>query len=652
MATTLTGGNQHVIHLPNTSSDEPSDPHTIAQQWLSSLESQLTRPDALNIADLFHAESWWRDMLALDWDMRTVRTATEIQHFLSTQQKKAKLSGFRLQDKGKFQPRLEQVVEGLSWISSIFFFDGAVGTGTGMLRLTKADDGSWKAYSVYTSLQELHSAQESLGKRRVDGTTESMPGGIAGGTWIERRERQKEFLDEEPTTLVVGAGKKKTVIPIYSTMSANWLKGQAGLNMGARLQSVGVSCLIIDKNERVGDNWRHRYRTLVTHDPAEFTHMAYLPFPQNWPQFTPKDKLGDWFEAYATIMELNIWMRTSIISAEYDESAGQWTVSLARGDGSQRIVRPRHVVWCTGHSGEARVPSFPGQESFKGNVYHGSQHRDASESDVRGKKVIVVGTGNSGHDIAQNYHENGADVTMLQRSGTYVLTADKGVFMMHKGLHEDGGPPTEECDIVAESLPWPVQLALSVHMTKRIAEAEKQTLDGLRKAGFELDFGQDGAGIARAYFTRGGGYYIDVGCSQLIIDGKIKVKHNPGGINGFGEHELQLANGDSLPADIVVLATGYDNMRTTVRKVLGDKIADRCSDVWDLDNEGEVQAVSVRACLIVKSRILTTSQMWRPSGHPGFWYFGGNLALCRIYSRFLALQIKAVESGISPGVRQ
>ena len=192
-----------------------------------------------------------------------------------------------------------------------------------------------------------------------------------------------------------------------------------------------------------------------------------------------------------------------------------------------------------------------------------------------------------------------------------------------------------------------------MHATNRIAEAEKETLDGLRKAGFELDFGQDGAGIARAYFTRGGGYYIDVGCSQLIIDGKIKVKHNPGGINGFGENELQLADGDSLPADIVVLATGYDNMRTTVRKVLGDKIADRCSDVWDLDNEGEVQAVSEHpSYLQCNDTDLTTPQMWRPSGHPGFWYFGGNLALCRIYSRFLALQIKAVESGLSPGVRQ
>lgn len=171
-------------------------------------------------------------------------------------------------------------------------------------------------------------------------------------------------------------------------------------------------------------------------------------------------------------------------------------------------------------------------------------------------------------------------------------------------------------------------------MTKRIANAEKETLDGLRRAGFQLDFGPDGAGIARAYYTAGGGYYIDVGCSQLIIDGKIKVKHSPKGIDGFGNRELRLADGSSLPADVVVLATGYDNMRTTVRKVLGDKVADRCADVWDLDHEGELRA------------------MWRPSGHPGFWFFGGNLALCRIYSKFLALQIKAIESGLSTGRRQ
>lgn len=180
-------------------------------------------------------------------------------------------------------------------------------------------------------------------------------------------------------------------------------------------------------------------QTLVTHDPVEFTHMAYLPFPKNWPQFTPKDKLGDWFEAYASIMELNVWLKTSIKSAEYDDSKSQWTVTLTRGDGSERVLYPRHIVWCTGHSGEPKVPTFVGQERFKGQFYHGSQHRDASESDVKSKKVVVVGTGNSGHDIAQNFYENGADTTMLQRSGTYVITVEKGVFMMHEGLHEENG---------------------------------------------------------------------------------------------------------------------------------------------------------------------------------------------------------------------
>ncbi|KAJ5937954.1 hypothetical protein N7454_004296 [Penicillium verhagenii] len=616
MASTLTGGNPHIIQLPKTPNNGGGkDPQAIAQQWFNGLQTQLSQSSSIDLKELFHAESWWRDMLALDWDMRTLHTAAEIQSFLRRRQAQAKLSSFKLQDQGKWKPRVEQVVDGLSWISSMFFFKTAIGNGSGMVRLTQGTDGCWRAYAMYTSLQEMTGTEEPVGKRRTLGTTESMPGGLAGGTWIERRKRQTEFLDAEPTVLVVGAG-------------------QAGLNMGARLQNLGLSCLIIDKHERVGDNWRKRYRTLVTHDPAEFTHMAYLPFPQNWPQFTPKDKLGDWFEAYASIMELNVWVQTSVASAKYNDTTAEWQVDVNRGDGSTRTLRPRHLVWCTGHSGEAKIPRFPNQESFQGTVYHGSQHTDASDSDVRGKKVIVVGTGNSGHDIAQNYYENGAEVTMLQRSGTYVITADKGVFMMHEGLHEDGGPPTEECDLVVESLPFPVQFALSVHATKRFAAAEKETLDGLQRVGFQLDFGVDGAGISRAYMTRGGGYYIDVGCSQLIIDGKIKVKQSPRGISGFGPRELCLEDGTTLPADVVVLATGYDNMRTTVRKVLGDEIADRCHDVWDLDNEGELRG------------------MWRPSGHPGFWYFGGNLALCRIYSKFLAFQIKAVESGISTGNRQ
>lgn len=134
-----------------------------------------------------------------------------------------------------------------------------------------------------------------------------------------------------------------------------------------------------------------------------------------------------------------MWTKTSLEGASYDDTKGTWTVNLARAETGKRVLHPHHVVFCTGHSGEPKIPTFPGQEGFKGQVYHGSQHKDASDYNVKGKKVAVVGTGNSGHDIAENFYENGAEVTMVQRSGTYVLTAKKGVFMLHDGTHDETG---------------------------------------------------------------------------------------------------------------------------------------------------------------------------------------------------------------------
>lgn len=162
--------------------------------------------------------------------------------------------------------------------------------------------------------------------------------------------------------------------------------------------------------------------------------MAYLPFPKNWPKYCSKDKLADWFEAYATIMELNIWLKTHIQSAKYDEIKKRWTVTLVR-DGVERQVHPRHIAWCAGHLGLPKIPNFPGQDLFKGRIYHGSQHQDAGLDSPRGKKVVVVGTGNSGHDIAQDFYEHGAEVTMLQRGGTYVLTDKKGLPLLPENIN-------------------------------------------------------------------------------------------------------------------------------------------------------------------------------------------------------------------------
>ncbi|KAN0095646.1 putative flavin-containing monooxygenase YUCCA3 [Hyaloscypha variabilis] len=609
---------RHTIKLPSepksfsipTTKHQSISPVAIAQQWLTRLESVLKNNDIAALPNLMHQDSWWRDMLAFSWDLRTIHGLDKLSAYFSDNLSHTAPSNFKLKDTGKFAPNVQSPIEGLEWVESMFSFETKVGRGKGMLRLVQGADGVWKGYMIYTALQELKGFEERAGELRPHGGNNSLVGGSIKGNWLDRRQRQVEFLDEEPAVLIVGAG-------------------QSGLNVGARLQNMGVSCLLVDRNDRVGDNWRNRYRTLVTHDPVQYTHMAFMPFPSNWPLFTPKDKLGDWFESYASLMELNVWTKTSIGSAVYDDASRKWTIEVIRV-GKPRTLHPRHVVFATGHAGEAKVPSFPGQQDFQGTVYHASLHRDASLTGTAvGKKVVVVGTGNSGHDISQNYYENGATVTMLQRRGTYVISASKGLFMLHEGMYDESGPPTEDADICGQSLPIPAQFALNVDLTSRIAEREKETLDGLAKAGFKVDFGDDKSGIYRKYITRGGGYYIDVGCSQLIVDGKIAVKQSPEGISHFEKDALVLADGTRLEADVVVLATGYDNMRTSARKVFGDVVADRLKDVWDLDEEGEVNA------------------MWRPSGMPGFWFMGGSLALCRTYSRFVALQIKAVEEGIS-----
>lgn len=304
-------------------------------------------------------------------------------------------------------------------------------------------------------------------------------------------------------------------------------------------------------------------------------------------------------------MELNVWCSTELQSSSFDEATTSWSVAVKRADGSIRNLKPKHVILATGSSGEALIPHFDGIENFKGTVYHASKHKDASElSDLSNKRVVVVGAGNSSHDICQNFYNTGAgSVTMLQRGGTYVLSVKKALPLLFKGSYEEGGPPTEECDVMGQSMPLPISLAFSSLLTKVIKDVEQDTQDGLAKAGFKLDYGEGGAGLFRKYLTIGGGYYIDVGCSQLIIDGKVKVKSNPGGIKSFTPDGLLLADGSELKADIVVLATGYQTLRSTAKSLFGDEVASRLGNGWGLTEEGEMDAVRSRQP-VIKTRLI------------------------------------------------
>lgn len=574
-----------------------SDLGKIATGWLEGFRAALGSGDAGAADQLFHAESWWRDLLAFTWDLRTAHGAEAIRAFVASGPEAGMVSMDLLGE-----PDLVEVGDE-PWIQAMFEFETSVARGRGVLRLVNREN-HWKAWTLLTAMDALVGHEESTGTRRPSGGAQGVD--RSRRNWLETRKRQQEFVGSEPQVLVVGAG-------------------HGGLGLAARLGRLGVETLVVDRNGRIGDSWRNRYDSLVLHDPVWYDHLPYLAFPSSWPVYTPKDKLADWLESYAATMELNVWTGTELVDSTYDEVSGGWTVTLRRADQSLRTVRPRHVVLATGISGtEPNIPDIQGSDDFGGVLCH--SHGFPGGAEFNGRKAVVVGSCNSGHDIAQELYENGADVTMIQRSPTYVVSvAGSGIAMA--GLYDETGPATDVADLIGASFPFNAVPEIHQGTTAAMAEFDKEILAGLERSGFLLSSGINGTGALMLFLQKGGGYYINVGASELIAEGKIKIR--PGvEMQRFTSAGIELSDGSLVEADVVVLATGYKGMIETARRLLGDDVADRCSPVWGLDDEGELRGV------------------WRQSGHQGLWFMGGNLAMARFYGKFLALQIKAAEEGI------
>jgi putative flavoprotein involved in K+ transport len=278
----------------------------------------------------------------------------------------------------------------------------------------------------------------------------------------------------------------------------------------------------------------------------------------------------------------------------------------------------------TGVSGIPRRPDIPSLKNFRGRVVHSHEYQDAAE--WKGRDTMVIGTGNSGHDIAQDLYSNGARVTMVQRSPTLIVNIEPSAQLPY-ALYDEG-IPTDDCDLIAASMPMPLQKQAHRIMTEHARQLDKPLLDALERAGFQLDH-DDPTGWQFKYLTRGGGYYFNVGCSDLIVAGKIPVVQYAD-IDHFVAEGAKLRSGKLIPAELVVTATGYLGLEHLVRKLFGDAVAERVGPVWGIDeDEHELR------------------NMWMPTGQPGLWFIAGSFAQCRIYSKYLALQIKAVEEDLA-----
>ncbi|MFN8446047.1 MAG: NAD(P)/FAD-dependent oxidoreductase [Caldilineaceae bacterium] len=345
--------------------------------WLAAFSEALAQADLAAVQALFAAECYWRDLVAFTWNIKTLEGQAAIGEMLAARLGEVQPSHWQIEGEAKIG---EDGTEG--WFS----FETAVGRGKGHLRLR---DG--QCWTLLTTLSELKGFEEKKGPTRPLGTQH---GAFKDRqTWLERKLQEEAALgySKRPYVVIIGGG-------------------QGGIGLAARLKRLEVPTLIIEKNERPGDSWRKRYKSLCLHDPVWYDHLPYIPFPDHWPIFSPKDKIGDWLEMYTKVMELNYWGSTECQSAHYDEEKAEWIVTVKRA-GEQVILRPKQLVLATGMAGVPNMPQIPGAERFAGALHHSSKHPGGEA--YAGKRCVVLGSNNSAHDICANLWEHGADVTMI-----------------------------------------------------------------------------------------------------------------------------------------------------------------------------------------------------------------------------------------------
>ncbi|NLH82201.1 MAG: NAD(P)/FAD-dependent oxidoreductase [Phyllobacteriaceae bacterium] len=573
---------------------------------VAALGRALEKGDIEAALALFQADCYWRDLVAFTWNLRTLEGKDQIRDMLTSQLAAIRPTAFT-DDFGAGASRALGVTEG--WFS----FETELARGYGHIRLKNG-----LIWTLLTTMSELKGHEEPKGFRR--------PMGAEHGhdrhrkTWKEKREEEAATLGHtvQPYVLIIGGG-------------------QGGIGLGARLRQLGVPTLIVEKNPRPGDSWRNRYKSLCLHDPVWYDHLPYLPFPDTWPVFAPKDKIGDWLEMYTKVMELNYWGSTVCKKASYDETAQEWTVVVER-EGVEIVLKPKQLVLATGMSGKPNVPKFPGQDVFRGEQQHSSKHPGPDA--YAGKKVVVIGSNNSAHDICAALWEVGADVTMVQRSSTHIVRSDSLMEIGLGGLYSEravaDGMTTRKADLIFASLPYRIMHEWQIPLYDQMRERDADFYAALEKAGFMLDWGADGSGLFLKYLRRGSGYYIDVGACDLIIDGSIKLKSGSD-VSHLTEDAVVLKDGTVLPADLVVYATGYGSMNGWAADLISQEVADKVGKVWGLGSatpkdpgpwEGEQR------------------NMWKPTQQEALWFHGGNLHQSRHYSQYLSLQLKARQVGL------
>ena len=543
------------------------------EEWLSRFTAFCSEGDGEGVASLFQLDGFWRDYLPFGGTLQTIEGADAVGKFAAMT---AAGSGFR---DAEFEG------EGDTDDNGFIRFQTKLGKGRGYIRLQNG-----LCHTFFTQLDDLSNLTENRPR----------PG------------------NPKPFVLIVGGG-------------------QGGLSLGAQLMDLGVPYLIAEKTPRVGDQWRSRYKSLVLHDPVWYDHMPFIPFPEDWPVFTPKDMMGDWLEDYAKRLSLNIWTSTEFVGASFEEDRCCWDVVL-RKEKEEVVLTPSHLVMALGISGFPKIPEFEGRDKFRGEQHHSSGF--AGGDGMAGENVVIIGANNSAHDIAADLASNGVNPMMIQRSSTLVVKQEDYCGTVLGSLYSqealDKGITTDKADILMSSVPLRLLEQQHRPVWNGIREERKSYYRRLTDVGFSLDFAEDGTGLGMKYRRTASGYYIDVGASAMVADGRIGIRSGVI-VDRVTENGVRLSTGEELPASTIVYATGFGNMADWVSALIGPEVADKVGPCWGYGSGTKGDP---------GPWVGELRNMWMPTSQKGLWFMGGNLAQARYYSRLLGLQLRARQLGI------
>ena len=591
-----------------TDHDFEVDAHAVATSWFEAFNDALARADRDALDALFLDECYIRDLVAFTWNFRQESQKGRGIDLIAAGADGTHARNFRVDETKPASPAV--VGEDPTVVEAFLAFEVDAGHGDGIVYLVE-DPGSPVGFRSRNLLTRLTGLREHTPEwPRWDRFDETHP----GTRWTDHRDRQAGFDDREPEVLIVGGG-------------------QFGVMTAASLNRLGVDNLVVDKNGEAGGGWRSRYESLLLHQPHGMLHFPYMPFPESFPEYVPKDKLADWFKAYVDAMDINLWTSAEFLGGTFDDASETWHVRVRCADGGIRELRPKHVVIATGGTEKPRIPDIAGLPRFQGEVVHSS--RFTSGDDYVGKNVLVVGVGTSGHDVALDVTERGGHATILQRGPAIVVEIETANLMY--GDYNARVVPTELVDIrFLAGLVYPQLKQSFIAGTTAGDEADKTLHVALEAAGMDVHSGYEGAGFFYEYFKKGGGYYLNVGASERIIDGDIGVLRI-NDVDRFLEHGLRLTDGSERPVDAVVLATGYQGISVALTDYFGEEVAEKVGPVWGFGTDGEI------------------NNTWKPTGQKGLWIELGAIPQARWYAPLVAIQIQAhlnhlvPETFLSPG---